>query len=477
MNKQRFIGAACILLSLCVAEKTWSLDMNPEEQLTFAAQTHSLDNNDNFSADGRFLCYDTRETVGPGIENSQTLELLEIATGRSIIVYKPKTSIIGVNAAPGVGAVSFALAGNEVSFIHGPFVEELPERGFYGKPNRNGARIRLDGEIVEREGRWHMLDHGEYALSWLDKRDVAVDRDTLPGAHRGGTHRHEYCRQGMRIGFTYDDFLLPEYDRTIGILEPHPEAPAPASHYFALLVPVVPKGTSKAGEFEKAYGDSWVDGEGAMRAFIGVVRADDGVNYEESLFVVDIPADLDVTTADAGSASRFPAPPQGLRIRRLTHDWAGGIVRGSPDGKQIAYHGKGADGKTQLFVISAFGSDRDPDPKNQPRQASVLEHGTAEAPIRWSVDGNALLTVSNNGLAVTWVKEGPAFGKSLFLTEQGDGRNRHAPVISPDGKWIAYNCPAVTRDKAGDSVKNYAGEDFVQIFRIPFPELTEADFK
>lgn len=451
------------------------MDMPAEVQLTFAPQSHWLDNNDNFSADGRFLCYDTRESIGPGIENGQTIEVLELTTGRSIVVYKPDRSIVGEKAAPGVGAVSFSLGGNELAFIHGPLVDEVPVRGFYGKPNRNGARIRLDGELVERNGAWHMFKDGRYSLSWIDKRDVATDRDTIPGAHRGGTHRHEYCVTGTRIGFTYDDYLLTQYDRTIGYLEPHPDAPPSASHYFAVLVAVKPKGTSKAGELEKAYGDSWVDPSGTMRAFIGVVRCDDGISYQESLYVADIPPEVDVVTADSGSVDRFPSPPEGIGIRRLTHDWAGGIVRGAPDGTRIAYYGKDKADRTQLFVIAASGSDRSDIPEMRPRQVTFLEHGT-EAGLRWLPSGNAVLSISDNGIVVTWVKEGPAYGKSLFLTLHGDGKDRHAPVISPDGKWVAYNCPVKTYDNQGRHVKNYAGQDFIQIFKIPLPDLDETSF-
>lgn len=465
----------CIVVLSVITATTRAMDMPDEEQLTFAPQSHWLDNNDNFSADGRFLCYDTRESVGPGIDNGQSIEVLELGTGRSIILYKPESSVVGEKAAPGVGAVSFSLAENEVAFIHGPPVNEVAERGYYGKPNRNGAQIRLDGEIVEKDGCLYMLKDGQYSFSWIDKRDVAKDRDTIPGAHRGGTHRHEYSHNGKRIGFTYDDFLLPQYDRNIGYMEANPKAPAPASHYFAVLAPIKPKGKSRAGELEKAYGDSWVDLQGTMRAFIGVVRDEDGVGYQESLYVVDIPADVDITSADSGGSARYPSPPQGTRIRRLTHDWAGGIVRGAPDGSRIAYYGKDAEGRIQLFTIAATGSDRSEQPEMRPRQVTFLERGT-EAGLRWLPSGNALLSIADNGIVVTWCKDGPAFGKSKFLTTYGDGKDRHAPVISPDGKWIAYNCPKETRDSEGHTVKNYAGQDFIQIFRIPLPELTESMF-
>ncbi len=459
------------LLMFLLHEHAKAQSMAEEKQLTFAPQSHWLDNNDNFSADGRYLCYDTRESVGPGIDHGQTIEVLELSTDRSVIVYKPQQISVGDKPAPGVGAVSFSLAANELAFIHGPLVEEVPVRGPYGKPNRNGACVRLDGDIVEHDGAWHMLKEGRYSFSWLDRRDIAKDRDTIPGAHRGGTHRHEYCRNGARIGFTYDDFLLPQYDRTIGYMERHSNAPAPASHFFAILAPVAPMGKSKPGELEKAYGDSWVDAAGAMRAFIGKVRNPDGNTYEESLYVADVPLSVDITTADPGGSDRFPHPPHGVTLRRLTHTRAGGIVRGAPDGKRIAYYGKDARQRTQVFIVDAQGSDETDDPTLRPRQVTFLEAGT-DAGLRWHPDGLSIISISDGGIVKTSVEDGPAFGKSVFLTMHGDEIDRHAPVISPDGRWIAYNRPTPTFDPHGTLTKNYAGKDFIQIFMIAWPHLS-----
>ena len=448
-----------VLTSMLVAIGGASLAAE-EQQLTFSPQNHDLDNNDNFSPDGRFLCYDTRETVGPGIDNGQSIEMVEVATGKEIVLYRPSASVIGSRPAPGVGAASFSGAANKVAFIHGPPVEDLGERGPYGKPNRNGAEVAADAHVTPRDG--------VYPMTWLDKRDIATDRDTLPGAHRGGTHRHEYTLDGKRIGFTYDDFLLPEYDRTVGYMEARPKAPEPATHYFALLVPVAPKGTARPGELEKAWGDSWVGRQGKCRAFIGKVRNDDGETYEQSLFVAEIPDSVDITTAQSGSAHRFPTPPVGIRIRRLTHGWAEGIVRGTADGARIAYYGEAEDGSRQVFVIPSDGSDESADPAKRPVQATHLEKG-AESGLRWHPSGNSVLCISNNAVAATCVKAGPQFGASVFLTPQ-DGVERIALVVSPDGKRVAYNKAVAAKDEKGKPAANYAGEDFRQIFLLDFPD-------
>ncbi len=426
----------CLLCAVLMASA-----QGGERQLTFSARNHDLDNNDNFSPDGRYLCYDTREFIGPGIENSPSIEMVNLATGKETVLYRPEKTITGPHAAPGVGAVSFSPVAMEVAFIHGPPVSEVPARGYYGKPNRNGASVPADGS-------------GK--LTWLDCRDVATDRPTTPGAHRGGTHRHEYARDGWRIGFTYDDFLLPQYGRTIGYLEPRADAPGGASHWFALLVPVVPEQEAKPGDLVKAWGDSWVDCAGTMRAFIGRVRETDDT-YQQSLFVVHVPETVDITTADAGSATRFPSPPEGVRIRRLTHDYAEGIVRGSHDGTRIAYYGKDGQGVLQVFIIPADGSEPAVQTTHFPKGAGPG--------LRWHPSGRTIFCISDNAVTATCVEKGPRFGVTTWLTDR-DGPERRNLVVSPDGRTLAYNRAVPTRDKDGKRVKTYAGVDPLQIFLI-----------
>ncbi len=416
-----------------------------ERQVTFSAKNHCLDNNDNYSKDGRFLCYDTRGTKEPPIGHCTTIEKVEIATGKETVLYRTTPGLVGEVPYPGVGAVSYSPVEDKVIFIHGPLAEEVAQRGPYAKNNRTGAEVAADGSG---------------AISWPDKRDIETSRDTLPGAHRGGTHRHEYTADGARVGFTYDDFLLPQYQRTIAYMERHPKAPAGATHYFAVLVPVVPKGTAKPGEFEMALGDSWVGRNGQMRAFVGTIREEDG-SYKDSLFVVEIPADVDITTADSGSATRFPAPPKGIRIRRLTHNNVTGIARGSLDGMHIAYCVKGEDGLMQAFIIPSDGSDQAADPAKRPMQATHFAQGADSGP-RWHPSGDRILCVSHGGIAVTDVRPGANFGKTAFLTDEGEGVRRQDLVIAPDGKSIAYSKPI----PAGDGP---AGAGYTQIFVMALP--------
>ena len=193
-----------------------------EKQVTFSPKTHALDNNDNFSPDDRFLCYDTRRTVfNRDLANSKSIEKVEIATCSETVLWEPPF-VTGEYAAPGVAAVSYHPFENKVIFIHGPLLNEVEDRGYYGIRNRTGVEVDGNGE-------------GNKIL--VDMRDI-YNSITTPGAQRGGTHRHEYTRDGGRIGFTYDDFLVQDYDRTIGFMQAHKNAPAGYTHFFSIILKI-----------------------------------------------------------------------------------------------------------------------------------------------------------------------------------------------------------------------------------------------
>ena len=439
-----FASAMCMVAGIATAS---------ERQITFAPRNHMLDNNDNFSPNSRHLVYDTRETVGPGIDNCLSIESVEIATGVQTVIYEPEPVITGTQAAPGVGAVSHSPVQREAIFIHGPLVSEVPARGHYGKTNRRGALVPTDGS---------------QRLSWLDYRDVATDRPTIPGAHRGGTHRHEYSQDGTRIGFTYDDHLLPQYGRTIGYMERRRDAPGDASHWFAVLVSVVPREDAQPGDIVMATGDSWVNAEGTMRAFIGTVMEEDGT-FEESLFVVDVPKTVDITTAYAGDATTYPTPPEGVTVRRLTNEWAGGIVRGSPDGKHIAFYADYLDGSRQIYIIPSDGADDHRDPRKRPQLVSSFQAGAGPG-MRWHPTGNSIACFSDNGLAVIITRPGHRFGETHWLIPRGGDAVRDQLVWSPGGRLLAYCKPVPYHDSEGNPLTTYDGSDFTQIFVVDFPD-------
>jgi len=412
-----------------------------EKQITFGDITHALDNNDNFSPDGNFLCYDTRGTVyNNNLANCKSIEKVEIETGNITVLWKPP-SVTGENAAPGVAAVSYHPKEDKVIFIHGPFLEEVEERGYYDIRNRTGKVVSADGE-------------GK--LTNIDMRDASIDRPTTPGAQRGGTHRHEYSRDGSRIGFTYDDYLQKDYDRTIGYMEANENSPKGYTHYFTLLLKPAKKGESKPGEIEKAYSDSWVDKNGNERAFIGKIRAENGINYETSLFVAEIPKNVDITTTFSGDEDNYPRPPKGVKIRRLTHSKNDdGIVRGSYDGKRIAYLSKDEFGVKQVFVIRTDGSDRSEDPEQRPKQ--ITNYKSDASNIRWHITDDWVFSISNGNIFTSYVGNDNNFGNVIPITN--DDRERGSLVVSPDGKRLAYNIEMPVKE-----FKEGSKKEFMQIF-------------
>lgn len=428
-----------------------------EWQLTFSTINHLLDNNDNFSKDNRFICFDTRETLGGGIGNSTSIGKVSVTSGLENLIYAPWDVIVGTTgSAPGLGAASYSPVADEVVFIHGPLVSEVGRLGFYGTTNRRGGVVQADGS-------------GD--IRFLDMRDV-TSAITTPGAHRGGTHRHEWTLDGKRVGFTYDDYLMTTYGRTIGMMVPHANAPAGFSHYTVLLVPVVPTASAQVGQLDRAADDSWVGSKGLMRAFIGRVKQPDGT-FMSSLFVVDIPENVDVTTANSGTLTSYPTPPVGVTIRRLTNTPASGIVRGSHDGTRIAYYATAPDGTRQVFIIPSNGSDQSTDPALRPVQATFLEKG-ASGGLRWHPSGNSIAVQSDNGVAAISVVPGPTFGKATWLTAHGTGVPvAEALVWSRDGARLAFNRRVPTYNAAGELVKDFNKNDFRQIFLVDFPDANK----
>lgn len=406
-----------------------------EIQLTFSPKTHALDNNDNFSPDGKFLCYDTRATVyNENLANCKSIEKVNIKSGEETVLWEPPF-ISGENAAPGVAAVSYHPKMNKVIFIHGPFLEEVDERGYYNIRNRTAMEV--DG-------------NGDGNINKVELRDIFNDL-TTPGAHRGGTHRHEYTRNGNRIGFTYDDIIIQKYGRTIGYMEEHPNVPNGYTHYFSLILKPSEEGKSKPGEIEKANDDSWVDSNGTMRAFIGKVRNENGIDYDYDLFVADIPLDVDITTSFSGNKTEYPRPAKGITIRRLTYGMkASGIVRGSHDGNKIAFSASDKNEIKQIFIIDAILSD------NEPQKLSDFSSDVSS--VRWDPTGNWIFCISAGNIFVTNVDN----AKSIRLTQ--NNLERSQLVVSQTGNCLAYVAPTLTRDSDTKLVLDATGNNFRQIY-------------
>ncbi len=406
-------------------------------QITFDNRNHDLDNNQNFSRDGQWLIYDTRN---PGIGEGRTLEKVHIDTGEIQIIYSPPF-IEGQG--PGIGATSLSPTSDRVVFIHGPWKET-------GRPYdftwRRGGLISFDGT-------------GPFTFA--DARDMTPPYTV--GALRGGTHRHEWDGTGQWLGFTYNDQIMKDQGtdlRTIGVTKlgspvkvdnPDPmKFEGDGEGFSVLVVEVVPHPKPGSDEVNRAASDSWIGLQGYTkkdgilqrgRAFIGKTVSRSGEEIDE-VFVVDIPEDLTQPGELGpleGTDTAYPAPPQGASQRRLTwtekwpHPGAIGTCWTSPDGNWITFLAHDDQGLQQIFALSPLGGD--------PVQLTALEAGVADSP-RWSPEGKGLVSVAKDGRV--FVINGPRkemeyeIHEPIWLTQEKDTTTTKV-VWSTQGDRIAFN--------------------------------------
>lgn len=402
---------------------------------------HDLDNNDNFSPDDQWLVYDTRDPE-TGIGACSTIEKVNVETGEtSTLFHIPDNHLWG----PGVGAVSYGHTKNAVIFIHG--LSNITEENPYRQWRRTGV-------IVE--------DSIPGVPVFMDARDVTFPY--TPGALRGGTHRHEWRRDGQWIGFTYNDAIMKALEdstgvkwnlRTIGVSRKICSVTVDrdsagenvdGTWFSTLVVRVVPDPRPGSDEISHAASDSWVGAKGyqkpdgtwqTARAFLGKVRNNNGEDVEE-VFVVDIPADIDVPGEFGpleGTKTTFPMPPKGTVQRRLTHTaetknpGCEGVVRSSADGRWIAFQARDENGIKQVFLISPTGGSL--------RQ--ITQHDSdVQSGVRWNPNGKEVCYVWENSIVICDIGEGDFQSRFRQLTRSAVPAPGNL-VWSHDGKLIAYN--------------------------------------
>ena len=412
-------------------------------QLTSGAYNHDLDNNDNFSPDGNWLAYDTRTAIG-GIGGSPSVERVNVESGKVEELFAIKDN---QSWGPGAGAVSYHPTENRVIFIHG--LAFCSEKNPYQQWKRTGTMVD---------------DNHPNVPIFMDARDVTFPYTS--GALRGGTHRHEWSKDGKWVGYTYNDAIMKAIEdstgakvnlRTIGVstkLKPvivdHSGEGENLSGewYSVLVVRVVPNPIPGSDEISNAASDSWV-GTGSFmnkegkrqvaRAFIGKVRSKNNQPVDE-LFVVDIPDSINQPGEFGpleGTPTTFPMPPKGTLQRRLTftaetaHPGCGGVVRSSSDGKWIAYLAADADGKQQIFIISPDGRS----------SRQVTDHPAGvQSCARWSPDKLSICYQTENSIVICKIDNGPFEQRFQRITPVSKEEISNI-VWSPDGKTIAFNRP------------------------------------
>ena len=410
-------------------------------QLTVGAYNHDLDNNDNFSPDGKWLAYDTRTGIG-GIGGSPSVERVNIETGKVEELFAVRDNH---SWGPGAGAASYHPTENKVIFIHG--LDLCSEKNPYQQWKRTGV-------IVE--------DNHPNVPIHMDARDVTPP--FTAGALRGGTHRHEWSKDGKWVGYTYNDAILQALEtttgktlnlRTVGVstrlkpvlVDKSGEGENVSGEWYSVLVVrVVPDPVPGSDEVSNAASDSWV-GTGSYlnksgkkqvaRAFIGKVRSKNNQPVDE-LFVVDIPDSINQPGEFGpleGTPTTFPMPPKGTVQRRLTftaetaHPGCGGVVRSSSDGKWIAYLAADAKGAQQIFLISPDGGS----------SRQITEHPAGvQSCARWSTDNQSICYMTENSIVICKVSDEP-FEKRFHRITPTSKEELSNIVWSADGKTVAFN--------------------------------------
>jgi hypothetical protein len=427
-----------VLPSIVSAQTT----MPRELQITHAHCGHMLTNIDVWSPDSRWIVYDTRTSLDGSIFNGQTIERVEVATGRVELLYQS-------NSGANCGVVTYHSAKDRVAFILGP--ENPTEDWSYSPTHRQGVIVDCSQPMRARN---------------LDARDLTPG--FTPGALRGGTHVHTFNRRGTLVVSTYEDAVLEKNSNTkipsqrnlrgiaVSLLGVNTNVPATharnhSGESFTVLATVLHDDPSPGSdEIERACEEGWIGENGYRRAdgsqqqhavaFQGTVVGSNGQKAVE-VFVLDLPKDLSQLTLPSdqpleGTVTTRPAPPPGVKQRRITfttdrkypglaqpRHW----LRTTPDGQWIFFLAKDDRGVVQVFAVSPNGGPM--------RQISNGDHSIGSA-----------LSVSPDGQWITYVADSSVFktslttGQSQRLTSPTPSNppRPEACVFSPDGNLIAF---------------------------------------
>jgi len=412
-------------------------------QITTAPHGHVLTNAAVWSADSRWIVYDTRTSVDGSVFDGTRIERVEVSTGRIEKLYESSQEAC-------CGVVTASPVDDRVVFIHGP---EQPTREWvYSAFHRRGVTV----------------DAAQPGLATtLDARDLMPPY--TPGALRGGSHVHLFSSDGRLVHFTYEDAVLAAAENTapsvernlrgigvsvcglpVAVPESHPRNHA-GSAFSVLVTKLSDSPRPGSDEISRACEEAWVGTAGYHRAdgsmqryalaFQGTVVTPQGNEIAE-VFIVDLPDDPRGLMQPGrqpltGTPLTRPAPPRTVSQRRLTftsnrktpglsgpRHW----LRSSPDGSMIAFLMADDAGTVQLFSVSPLGGE--------PRQISHDSWSVASC-FSWSPDGKQIAYIADGSVMTIEV----ASGHSTRLTpaiHDASAPRPEACVFSPDGMQIAY---------------------------------------
>lgn len=403
-----------------------------ERQLTFDSRNHHLTNINVWTADSHWLVYDVRSETATF--NGLTVERVNLS-GQTEVLYQAKDG-----AHVGVITTSPDLPPRYV-FIHGP---EHPDANWqYDFHHRRGVIVQ-NGLAQNMEA-------------------CDITPPFTVGALRGGSHVHVFSPDGSRLSFTYNDHIMRELavekdQRNVGVAVPlrsvcppkkHPRE-YDGSHFCVLVSHTTPSPQPGSDEIDRACEEGWIGTEGYLKkdghrqrwalAFIGDTLSISGKKVPE-IFIVDLPDKLTDYALQGdqpveGTADALPAPPAGIRQRRLTfthqrkypglatapRHW----LRSSPDGRSIAFLMKDDAGVVQLWTMAPTGG--------QPRQISHVA-GDIQSAFSWHPDGTSVALINDNSVMLCDIGSGTM---RRLTAKTHDCPVADAVVCSPDGKYVAF---------------------------------------
>ncbi len=406
-------------------------------QLTFGSYGHTLHHNQVISPDNQWLVYDTRnEDTQIGI--TTRIERVNINTKEVEILYQVKSFN---EYGPGVGAVTYSPNKNRVLFIHG--IANATKDKPYSMSRRTG--VAIDDNLPNQP-------------IFMDARNIYSP--FTKGALRGGTHSHAWSSDGLKISFTYNDYVLEQQnikdERVVGVMFPKKVVVSKdkaqeniSGEMFSFIVSdIVVNAKHGSDQIEKAFDECWLGNTNSI-VFQGWVRDKDG-NRKTEIFKVDLPHDLSLVFDSPlieGTDKLRPQVPKTINQKRVS-DTLKGVsdfrhwLRSSLDGKFVYFLMEDSENYSNIFQLN-------------------IENGEIEQITYHQSSIHSPFNISPNGCQFVYFND-----QQLYLFDLN--KNKYIRLLERDEDY--YGIPNF--DKNGEFIfyNKYVEEQntskFLQIFKI-----------
>lgn len=388
------------------------------KNLTLSNLGHMLHHNSVFSANGEWIVFDGRND-DTKIGETSTIGIVNTKTGEERIIYN---TIHQSKFGPGVGAASFHPIEDKVIFIHGLY--DADESRPYDMMRRFGMVVDISAPNIGIH---------------YDARDLIAPYTV--GSLRGGTHSHCWSSNGKMLSFTYNDELVEQDLRMVGVMIPSEKdilVPTLAGNnngkmFSAILTDVVRNPKWGSDEISKAFDESWLPTKVPTIVFQGHTRNKNGELITE-IYKVEVNSDLILSdSAAVGKQGQLPQVPKGIQMKRLTHTEKGisdfrHWLRASADGEFIYALAKDNKGRNQILQCDV-----------ETGKCTYLSDFTFDitSPINLSYAGDKISFIANNNVYLFDIES--RYLNKLTDFALADLAIVGAPVFSRQDDRIAFN--------------------------------------